>query len=416
MYKLGPIAFFISWHRAANETFVANELYSLQTSGVFGSIYYERLNKKNIQPINLRLNYPCHFIFSYPFRNLRGHKREKIFAHLSLLSLNPIGYLKAVIFFLRMPIAKDRDLFILMGLIAVRLRWSKTALIYIHDGKWISFAGILCSFLAGIPCGVIFHTEYVFARPEDLIQKLVNANFSIFQSLYSRNHAIAITGVDQKVKRNMHVISSPGVDVEFFRPPVNKAGHSELRMLSIGRLEEMKGFDLLIRAIKIIRGKDIDAQCTIIGYGSREKYLKRLVDKLQLGRYVSFPGFIGHSGELLQQMGNSDIFILPSVVDSKGDRDMQPNAVKEAMAMELLVITSSLGGIEEVIDDGVNGFLLPSSDPGAIAATIMRVWSMPDKSKEVIRRRARNTILNKHEASIIADQLVRLFRKKIAIQ
>ncbi len=413
--SVSPIAFFVSWYRATNETFVSNELYSFQRSGVSGSIYYERLNKRNIQPVNLRINYPSHFIFSYPFRNFRGHKREKLLSHLSILFANPIGYMRAVIFFQKMPIPKDRDLFVLMGLLAARLRLSKTKLIYIHDGKWISFIGILCSYLAGIPCGIIFHTEYIFARPEDLFQKLVHANFTIFQSQYSRSYVIAKIGVNRDVQKRMHVISSPGVNVDFFKPLEKRKHHKGLRILSIGRLEEMKGFDSLVHAIKVLRSECIDASCTIVGYGSREEHLKKLIRSLRLKQYVSLAGFMGHSKKLLQLMSDADMFVLPSVVDKKGDRDMQPNAVKEAMAMELLVLTSNLGGIEEVINDGVNGFLLPSSDPKVIAAVIKRVWRLPDRERKIIQKRARDTIIKHHGSSLIIGQLNRLFRHEVAM-
>lgn len=405
----GRVAFFVPWYRATNETFVSNELYAFAKRGIVGTIYYEKLKKTSIQPVNKLIPYPSHYILGYPFQNIRGHRREKLFSHLSLLFAHPLEYIRAIVFFCSMPIPKDRDLFILMGLIAARLRSDGTSLIYIHDGKWISFIGILCSLLSGIPCGIIFHTEYVFAHPEDLSRKLANATFSIFQSQYSKQYVITKTKKTQVYKQHMHVISSPGVNIDFFTPCKKKKTKKSIRIISIGRLEEMKGFDRLIQAVKILRDERRDVTCVIVGYGSQKTRLKRLIRTLRLEKYVLLAGPVGHTKRLLKLMNEADIFVLPSRIDSKNDRDMQPNAIKEAMAMKLIVITSELGGIREVIRHGYNGFLIPSATTEHIVRMIQHILMISKEERDAVRHRARETIIEKYNEESITRRLISVF-------
>jgi glycosyltransferase involved in cell wall biosynthesis len=171
----------------------------------------------------------------------------------------------------------------------------------------------------------------------------------------------------------------------------------------------MKGFDRLIQAVKILRDERRDVTCAIIGYGSQKTRLERLIHMLRLEKHVLLVGPVSHTKKLLQLMNKSDIFVLPSHVDSKKDRDMQPNAIKEAMSMKLIVVTSDLGGIREVIQHGNNGFLTPSATPENIVRMMKHILAMPKEEKELIRQRARETVIKKYNEDAIIRQLISVF-------
>jgi glycosyltransferase involved in cell wall biosynthesis len=66
----------------------------------------------------------------------------------------------------------------------------------------------------------------------------------------------------------------------------------------------------------------------------------------------------------------ADLFVLPCVIASDGSRDVTPNALVEAMAMELPVVSTPIGAIPEIVDDGINGLLIPPNDDNALADAI----------------------------------------------
>ncbi|MBI4065115.1 glycosyltransferase [Candidatus Gottesmanbacteria bacterium] len=407
--NIGPVAFFVPWYRAVNETFVSNELLALQERGIAGSIYYEKINHQNIQPINRRLCYSARCLYSFPFRRFYRHRIETIYAHVSFFLHRPIGYIRATMVFFSNPTRESLFLFVRSALIGQRLVADNISLIYVHDGKRISKMGIFCSYISGIPCGIIFHTEYVFAHPEDLSLKIAHASFSIFQSRYSKQYVIIRTKATKLNQQHAHVISSPGVNIDFFQPHRDKKPHQSIRILSVGRLEEMKGFDRLIHAVKILRNEHKDVICVIVGYGSQKTRLEQIVRTFHLEKHVLLVGPIGHTKKFLQLMNKADIFVLPSHIDSKKDRDMQPNAIKEAMSMKLIVITSALGGIREVIQDGYNGFLIQSATSKNIVRMIKHILALSEKEKDLIRQRARETIVKKYNEDAIIRQLISIF-------
>jgi colanic acid/amylovoran biosynthesis glycosyltransferase len=76
---------------------------------------------------------------------------------------------------------------------------------------------------------------------------------------------------------------------------------------------------------------------------------------------------------VLQKYGEADIFVLPSVVAPNGSGDVTPNALIEAMAMQLPVISTRSRGIPEIVEDGVSGILVPARNERALAEAIIRL-------------------------------------------
>jgi glycosyltransferase involved in cell wall biosynthesis len=105
----------------------------------------------------------------------------------------------------------------------------------------------------------------------------------------------------------------------------------------------------------------------------------------------------------------SDFFVLPCVVARSGDRDGMPNVLLEAMAMQLPVITTPLTGNTELIQDGVNGLLVPERDPVALADAIQRLISDPGLRME-LGAAGRQTILTGFDIRSTADQMLGIFK------
>jgi glycosyltransferase involved in cell wall biosynthesis len=132
----------------------------------------------------------------------------------------------------------------------------------------------------------------------------------------------------------------------------------KVRMLvSVGRLNRCKAFDVLIQAFGLMR-KEYPSVClTIYGEGSYRKRLERLIREKDLQEQVSLPGVTTHLQEELLQ---ADIFIFPSLYEGF------PNALCEAMALGLPVIASDCSGNTTVVQDGVDGLIFPVGNVSAL--------------------------------------------------
>jgi colanic acid/amylovoran biosynthesis glycosyltransferase len=149
-----------------------------------------------------------------------------------------------------------------------------------------------------------------------------------------------------------------GVDVSRFRR--SRRG-SAPRVVMVGRFVEKKGFEYGIRAHALALSRGAEAELCIVGGGEREAKLKALVAELGTAEHVRFLG-VQTSEQIAALLGESDVLMAPSVVGADGDRESGVIVLKEASASECAVLGTHHGGIGEIIDDGVTGYLVPERD------------------------------------------------------
>ncbi len=164
------------------------------------------------------------------------------------------------------------------------------------------------------------------------------------------------------------------IDIEFFRPTNKERTRNSI--VAVSRLSPEKGLIYLIRACHILSQRQINYHCTIIGDGPEKHLYEKLIDELKIPN-IHFAGFLPQD-QVKEQLQASGVFVLPSIVDSDGLGDVLPNGVKEAMAMEIPVITSDIRGIDELVVDRVNGILTLPGNHEALADAIQEIISQPD--------------------------------------
>jgi glycosyltransferase involved in cell wall biosynthesis len=155
-----------------------------------------------------------------------------------------------------------------------------------------------------------------------------------------------------------------GVDLSAFAKGTREP--DRVKAVMIGRLVPKKGFELGIRAFAQAARTQPHVRLTIAGDGELERKLRELVAQLGLGARVTFTGALP-AREVAALLAQSDILLAPSMVDARGDRDSGLIVAKEASASEVVPIGSRHGGIPDIIDDGVTGFLVPEGDATALA-------------------------------------------------
>lgn len=141
------------------------------------------------------------------------------------------------------------------------------------------------------------------------------------------------------------------------------------RLLAVGRFCRTKGFDVLLRACRLLDREGFPFQLTLVGAGFQAPYLRYLIRRLHLSARVFLPGFVSHD-RITELYGSSDVFVMPSVIHKTGDRDGIPNVIMEALSHCLPVVATDISGIPEVIEDGVTGRLAPQRDPAALAKAV----------------------------------------------
>ena len=138
------------------------------------------------------------------------------------------------------------------------------------------------------------------------------------------------------------------------------------RVISVGRLVEKKGFDDLIEACRLLRARDVELACDIIGGGPLEQKLRAQIDRDQLGTTVRLLGPMAQA-EVRRRMAEAGMFVLACMPDKAGGSDNLPTVIMEAMACGAPVISTRLAGVPEMIREGEEGLLVVPRDPAALA-------------------------------------------------
>lgn len=150
-------------------------------------------------------------------------------------------------------------------------------------------------------------------------------------------------------KINQEVLHIPnGVNTKEFYPDVSKQILDILNIIFVGRLTEQKGVTFLIDAIQQI--KDTKINCGIIGDGPLRESLEKETRESGLEGIIKFHGWVSRE-ELRSYYQKADLFILPSYEEG------MPNVVLEALASGLAIIATDIGGNDELVATGINGFL-----------------------------------------------------------
>lgn len=188
------------------------------------------------------------------------------------------------------------------------------------------------------------------------------------------------TNVSQRaVDRYVEVGASPrhkiravynGIDTARFHP-ADPVANAEFTWVAVGRLEDVKGYDLLLEAAARLRDQGRRFQLRIVGQGSREQALKALSHRLGLDAVVTFAGLSTTVSAAYQA---SDAFVLASRYEGYG------LVVAEAMACGLPVVATDCGGPREIVGD--LGELVRPGDAGALAQGMGRVMDLPPPDRQ----------------------------------
>jgi glycosyltransferase involved in cell wall biosynthesis len=147
-------------------------------------------------------------------------------------------------------------------------------------------------------------------------------------------------------------------------------------LLSVGRLTDQKGHDILIAAMPAVLAERANVMLVIVGDGPLHSALEQQVARLGLGGHVRL---LGNRNDVRELLSLADIFVLPS--RSEG----LPLALLEAMGAGLPVIATRIAGAEEVVQEGENGLLVPPENHQALSQALLRLLADPSACRTMGR-------------------------------
>jgi glycosyltransferase involved in cell wall biosynthesis len=168
------------------------------------------------------------------------------------------------------------------------------------------------------------------------------------------------------------------------KTPKKRLPEAEPKLLFVGRLDERKGLRYLLEALPLILSQR-PVRLRVVGKGILEAEVKAQCKAMNLEGVVDFLGFVSKE-ELCEEYATCDVFILPAIVDSKGDTEGLGIVMMEALAHEKPVVASAVGGIVDVICSGTTGLLVPEKDPAALAEAILSLLADPIKAEAMGRK------------------------------
>ncbi|MBV9082417.1 MAG: glycosyltransferase [Acidobacteriaceae bacterium] len=226
--------------------------------------------------------------------------------------------------------------------------------------------GALAARLAGVPVRV--HTQH-----SAFLDSCSRADRWKFQ-LASRSftHLIAVSEQTRQgmlrsgaSRKRTHTILN-GIQPRRNMRDITTRKSARLVIGSVGRLSPEKGIDRLIRAFAALHSRYPAAALHIVGDGPERSSLEALARELCVAASVKF---LGRSSDVFSALQMMDIFVLPSLTEGI------PLALLEGMSARLPVIATAVGGVPEVVVDGVSGMLIPPNDVPALTNALGRLMA-----------------------------------------
>jgi glycosyltransferase involved in cell wall biosynthesis len=275
--------------------------------------------------------------------------------------------------------------------------------LHAHFVDRAAIVALVVSRLLNIPYSLTAHANDIYIKPVLLPEKVAGAKFITTCTAYNQSYLSQILG--DRLNGKLHLIYH-GFDLAAYQPSPQLSRDCQL-LLSIGRLTEKKGFNHLIAACGYLKNQGYNFTCHIVGEGPLRRALQNQIAELELENVVILCGAMPFEA-VLEKYRQASLFVLPCIMAKDGDRDGIPNVLIEAMAMQVPVVSTHLSGIPELVQDRVNGLLVPPSDEEALTQALAELLDTPALATQ-LGQRGRQTVIKNFDVQRNVQHLFDLF-------
>jgi colanic acid/amylovoran biosynthesis glycosyltransferase len=283
------------------------------------------------------------------------------------------------------------------------------SLLHAHFASTATEVARLAARFAGIPFTFTAHAKDIFhesANAIDLRRKFSEAATVITVSEFNVAHLHREFGPDACNVRRLY--NGLHLDRFTFTSPEQRAP----KIISVGRLIEKKGFEVLINACALLAKRNIHFTCDIVGTGEREAALRQQINALDLNDRVQLIGPRPQT-EVIEQVRSAAMFAAPCVIGADGNADGLPTVLLEAMALGTPCVSTDVTGIPEVIRHEDTGLQVAQHDAAGLAVALERL--LADAALRVrLAARARTLIEREFNATQNTAQQWKWFEQAIA--
>ena len=280
---------------------------------------------------------------------------------------------------------------------------------FIHTpGSVTRYAGLMRQ----LPFSFSAHAKDIWTSPDwELREKLNDARWTVTCTKGGADHLSSLAQDKNTVKLVYH-----GLDLNRFPPASRsaskrdgKSAQTAVQFLSVGRAVEKKGFDILLKALSMLPD-DLHWKWTHIAGGPLLKELKQQGDALGLSDRMDFLGSQSQE-RVLKAYHEADLFVLPCRIAPDGDRDGLPNVIVEAQSQGLPVISTTISGIPELMESGENGLLVPPENAQELADALVKLAQSP-KIRDKMGKEGAKRVQTSFDAANEINHLLKLLQEK----
>ncbi len=333
------------------------------------------------------------FISYFPSRFAKLFK-YLFYYHLKVFFKFPIRYIITLFFASRQFDYVFLRNFFKLAKILPRLSVFQPDFLYSHFvGDEYVYCYLLSKFLDK-KFGLILHSTYKYPKYSSFLHS--KSSFILVKSHYIKSHLLNLY---PNIDKDKISIIPWGIDINFFRPPKSKKKilKNIFTIVSVSRFVEKKGLKYLIEASRLLKSQKFTFNIILIGFGKDKRNLLYLISKHGLQNYIHIHNELPHTKRLLRIFQSSDLFVLPAIIDTHGEFDFIPNALLEAMAMEVPVITTRVTGMQEVAMDGDSIIFCKERDPEDLADKIKIVMNLSEEKRKEIGRKGREIVVKYYD-------------------
>jgi colanic acid/amylovoran biosynthesis glycosyltransferase len=272
--------------------------------------------------------------------------------------------------------------------------------LHVHFATNPAAVALFCRLLGGPAYSITIHGPEEWDRPEalSLKEKYEGATFVAAVSDFGRCQVYRWTALDYWP--NVHVVRC-GVDEAFLKADPEPVPATDKLVLVAG-LVEQKGHLLLIGALARVRDAGADFRMVLVGDGHLRPVLESRVKQLGLTDHVTFAGWQSNA-EVREHLRTARALVMPSFAENL------PVAMMEAMATGRPVLGTYIAGVPELVETGVNGWLVPAGNVEATAQAILQLLRTPVDELSRMGRAGADRVRVLHDATREAGRLKDLF-------